>query len=61
MRVLIAGADDVGYPVLVKPSAGGGGKGMRVVHDAAELPAALISARREAASAFGDDTLLPRL
>jgi acetyl-CoA/propionyl-CoA carboxylase biotin carboxyl carrier protein len=54
---LIGGAGDVGFPVLVKPSAGGGGKGMRVVHDAAELPAALASARREAASAFGDDTL----
>jgi 3-methylcrotonyl-CoA carboxylase alpha subunit len=54
---LIAGADDVGYPVLVKPSAGGGGKGMRVVHQPSELPAALASARREAASAFGDDTL----
>ncbi|WP_197374964.1 acetyl/propionyl/methylcrotonyl-CoA carboxylase subunit alpha [Mycolicibacterium baixiangningiae] len=54
---LIAGAPDVGFPVLVKPSAGGGGKGMRVVHNAAELPAALVSARREAAAAFGDDTL----
>jgi acetyl-CoA/propionyl-CoA carboxylase biotin carboxyl carrier protein len=54
---LIGGADDVGYPVLVKPSAGGGGKGMRVVHRASDLPAALVSARREAASAFGDDTL----
>jgi acetyl-CoA/propionyl-CoA carboxylase, biotin carboxylase, biotin carboxyl carrier protein len=54
---LIAGAEEVGYPVLVKPSAGGGGKGMRVVHQPAELPAALASARREAASAFGDDTL----
>src|SRR5215203_824014 len=54
---LIAGADEVGYPVLVKPSAGGGGKGMRVVHRAADLPAALVSARREAAAAFGDDTL----
>ena len=54
---LIAGADEVGYPVLVKPSAGGGGKGMRVVHQPSELPAALASARREAASAFGDDTL----
>jgi 3-methylcrotonyl-CoA carboxylase alpha subunit len=54
---LIAGAPDVGFPVLVKPSAGGGGKGMRVVRDAAELPAALAGARREAASAFGDDTL----
>jgi acetyl-CoA/propionyl-CoA carboxylase biotin carboxyl carrier protein len=54
---LIAGADEVGYPVLVKPSAGGGGKGMRVVHERSELAAALVSARREAASAFGDDTL----
>ena len=54
---LIDGAADVGFPVLVKPSAGGGGKGMRVVHDAADLPAALVSARREAAAAFGDDTL----
>ncbi|SEH72801.1 acetyl-CoA/propionyl-CoA carboxylase, biotin carboxylase, biotin carboxyl carrier protein [Mycolicibacterium rutilum] len=54
---LIAGAAEVGFPVLVKPSAGGGGKGMRVVHDAAELPAALVSARREAGAAFGDDTL----
>jgi acetyl-CoA/propionyl-CoA carboxylase, biotin carboxylase, biotin carboxyl carrier protein len=54
---LIAGAADVGYPVLVKPSAGGGGKGMRLVEDAAGLPAALVSARRESAAAFGDDTL----
>ncbi|MFF0501852.1 biotin carboxylase N-terminal domain-containing protein [Nocardia aobensis] len=54
---LIAAADDIGYPVLVKPSAGGGGKGMRMVEDPAELPEALVSARREAASAFGDDTL----
>ncbi|WP_319456154.1 MULTISPECIES: biotin carboxylase N-terminal domain-containing protein [unclassified Mycobacterium] len=54
---LIGGAGDIGFPVLVKPSAGGGGKGMRVVHDASELPAALVSARREAAAAFGDDTL----
>ncbi|MGB5151856.1 MAG: biotin carboxylase N-terminal domain-containing protein [Mycobacterium sp.] len=54
---LVAGAPEVGFPVLVKPSAGGGGKGMRVVHDAAGLPAALASARREAASAFGNDTL----
>ncbi|WP_249353310.1 acetyl/propionyl/methylcrotonyl-CoA carboxylase subunit alpha [Rhodococcus sp. Q] len=54
---LIAAADEVGYPVLVKPSAGGGGKGMRMVEDRGDLPAALVSARREAASAFGDDTL----
>ncbi|MFV0459141.1 MAG: acetyl/propionyl/methylcrotonyl-CoA carboxylase subunit alpha [Actinomycetales bacterium] len=54
---LIAGAGDVGFPVLVKPSAGGGGKGMRRVDDQADLPAALESARRESANAFGDDTL----
>ena len=54
---LIAAAGDIGYPVLVKPSAGGGGKGMRRVDDPADLPAALATARREAGSAFGDDTL----
>ena len=54
---LIEAAEDVGYPVLVKPSAGGGGKGMRLVEHREELPAALASARRESAAAFGDDTL----
>jgi acetyl-CoA/propionyl-CoA carboxylase biotin carboxyl carrier protein len=54
---LIDAATDIGYPVLVKPSAGGGGKGMRLVEEPSALPAALASARREAASAFGDDTL----
>lgn len=54
---LIAAATDIGYPVLVKPSAGGGGKGMRLVERAEDLPAALVSARREAGAAFGDDTL----
>ena len=54
---LVAAAGDIGYPVLVKPSAGGGGKGMRVVHEPSELAAALVSARREAGAAFGDDTL----
>ena len=55
---LIAAAREIGYPVLVKASAGGGGKGMRVVACASELPEALASARREALSAFGDETLL---
>ncbi|MGN6130719.1 MAG: acetyl/propionyl/methylcrotonyl-CoA carboxylase subunit alpha [Nocardioidaceae bacterium] len=51
-------ADDVAYPLLVKAAAGGGGKGMRIVRTAEELPDALAAARREAKSAFGDDTLL---
>jgi acetyl/propionyl-CoA carboxylase alpha subunit len=46
------------YPVLVKAAAGGGGKGMRVVRSAADLPEARAAAAREAASSFGDDTLL---
>jgi acetyl-CoA carboxylase biotin carboxylase subunit len=55
---LLAAAQEIGYPVMVKASAGGGGKGMRIVTDAGDLPAALASARREALSAFGDETLL---
>ncbi|HEY1387811.1 MAG TPA: acetyl-CoA carboxylase biotin carboxylase subunit, partial [Ktedonobacterales bacterium] len=55
---LIAAAREIGYPVMVKASAGGGGKGMRIVARASELPDALASARREALSAFGDETLL---
>ena len=54
---LLAGAAGIGVPLLVKPAAGGGGKGMHRVEDLAELPAALETARREAAGAFGDDTL----
>jgi len=53
-----AAAARVGYPLLIKPSAGGGGKGMRLVHAPDELDAAIESARREAKSSFGDDTLL---
>ncbi|HUG84336.1 MAG TPA: biotin carboxylase N-terminal domain-containing protein, partial [Euzebya sp.] len=50
-------ADQVGYPLIVKAAAGGGGKGMRVVEDPGDLDAAVAAARREAASAFGDDTV----
>ena len=53
-----AAAARTGFPLLVKPSAGGGGKGMQIVRSAAELPEALATARRVAAAAFGDDTLL---
>ncbi len=48
----------VGFPVLLKPSAGGGGKGMRLVEEEQQLAPAIESARREARGAFGDDTLL---
>ncbi|OMB99165.1 acetyl/propionyl-CoA carboxylase subuit alpha [Mycobacterium colombiense] len=54
---LVAAAEEVGYPVLIKPSAGGGGKGMRLVEEPGKLREALVGARREAASSFGDDTL----
>ncbi|MCW2608593.1 MAG: Acetyl/propionyl-CoA carboxylase, alpha subunit [Frankiales bacterium] len=50
-------ATEVGYPVLVKAAFGGGGRGMRVVHEPAELEEAVASARREAASAFGNGTV----
>jgi acetyl-CoA/propionyl-CoA carboxylase, biotin carboxylase, biotin carboxyl carrier protein len=49
---------EIGYPVLLKPSAGGGGKGMREVHRAEDLAEAITSARRAARGSFGDDTLL---
>jgi 3-methylcrotonyl-CoA carboxylase alpha subunit len=51
-------ADRIGFPVLVKASAGGGGRGMRVVRSAAELSAAIVSAKREAKAAFGNDRML---
>src|SRR5436853_3552779 len=55
---LRAEAERIGFPVLIKASAGGGGRGMRIVADAGEFAAALGSARREAAGAFGDDKVL---
>ncbi|CAN0624825.1 Biotin carboxylase / Biotin carboxyl carrier protein [Burkholderia multivorans] len=51
-------ADAIGYPVLLKASAGGGGKGMRVVERSDDFPAALASCQREAASSFGNDRVL---
>ena len=51
-------ADRIGYPVLIKASAGGGGKGMRIVERAADFDAALASCKREAINSFGDDAVL---
>ncbi len=51
-------ADRIGYPVLLKASAGGGGKGMRVIETSADFKAALASCKREAISSFGDDKVL---
>src|SRR3984957_12389060 len=55
---LAKAADQIGFPVLVKASAGGGGRGMRIVRSAGELAAAVVSAKREAKAAFGDDRML---
>ncbi|WP_406182953.1 biotin carboxylase N-terminal domain-containing protein [Streptomyces sp. NBC_01006] len=55
---LVAAAEAIGMPVLLKPSAGGGGKGMRLVREAGLLGEEIAAARREARSSFGDDTLL---
>ncbi|HEV3330463.1 MAG TPA: acetyl/propionyl/methylcrotonyl-CoA carboxylase subunit alpha [Bryobacteraceae bacterium] len=58
LATLAAAAERTGYPALIKASAGGGGKGMRVVERPEDLAAAIASAKREAASSFGDDRLL---
>jgi 3-methylcrotonyl-CoA carboxylase alpha subunit len=55
---LQAAAEHIGFPVLIKPSAGGGGKGMRIVRDAGGFTDALASARRESRNAFGDDRVI---
>ena len=57
-ETFVAAANDIGYPVMVKAAAGGGGRGMRLVAAAAQLPAALASARSEAKNAFGSDELI---
>lgn len=54
----VRAAGEIGFPVMVKAAAGGGGRGMRLVRDPAALPAALASARSEAATAFGSDELI---
>jgi 3-methylcrotonyl-CoA carboxylase alpha subunit len=56
--LLQSSADSIGYPVLIKASAGGGGKGMRVVWEAGAFADALAAAKREALSGFGDDRVL---
>ena len=55
---LLAEAERIGWPVLLKPARGGGGKGMRVVRRAEDLASALAASRREARAAFGTETLL---
>jgi 3-methylcrotonyl-CoA carboxylase alpha subunit len=55
---LLAEAERIGFPVILKASAGGGGRGMRVVHQTADFARALDGARREAKGAFGDDRML---
>ncbi|HET7701980.1 MAG TPA: ATP-grasp domain-containing protein, partial [Candidatus Limnocylindrales bacterium] len=55
---LTRAAKRIGYPILVKPAAGGGGKGMRIVRAASDLPGQLAAARREAQAAFGDERLV---
>ena len=57
-EAIAAAATEIGTPLLVKPSAGGGGKGMRIVGDLAQLGEAVAGARREALAAFGDDRII---
>jgi 3-methylcrotonyl-CoA carboxylase alpha subunit len=58
ISTLAAASERIGYPVLIKASAGGGGKGMRTVERSADLEAAIGGAKREAAASFGDDQVL---
>lgn len=58
VKHLLAEAEKIGYPVMLKATQGGGGKGMRVVNSASEMPLAIEGAQREALSSFGDKQLL---
>jgi len=58
LETLSAAAKDIGFPVLLKATAGGGGKGMRIVHEEAGVEKAIEAAKRESKSAFGDDELI---
>ena len=57
-EALIENANNIGFPLMVKASAGGGGKGMRLVHEASDLAAHISTARSEALNAFGNDELI---
>ncbi len=57
-ETLIAAAGEIGFPIMVKAAAGGGGRGMRLVQDANDLPAAISSARSEALAAFGSEQMI---
>ncbi len=57
-ETLVAAAESVGFPLMLKAAAGGGGKGMRIVRSATDFPKALAAARRESASAFGDKQMI---
>lgn len=58
IETLLSEAEKIGYPLLIKATAGGGGKGMRIAHSSEEVQSAIETAKREAMSSFGDDELI---